>query len=153
MINRPFSPHAEAVLALMREEARSLNHAVISASHLFIALLRYRKGVAASILDSVKVRRAVLEGQVIGHIMPGKMPGKAPTELKEDERFQVVMTAALREAYDNRCDEIDTHHLLLGLTLLYNSKVPTILLEVGLTTDEIRKRAKALVKESAPSAS
>jgi ATP-dependent Clp protease ATP-binding subunit ClpC len=61
----PFTPRAKRVLELSWDEARQLGHNYIGSEHLLLGLLREGEGVAAKVLeklkiDAVSVRESVL---------------------------------------------------------------------------------------------
>ncbi len=51
----PFTSQVKHVLSLSWDEARQLGHSYVSIEHIFLALLREREGVAAKILNNLKV--------------------------------------------------------------------------------------------------
>ena len=60
----PFTPRAKKVLELALEEASNFGHNYIGTEHLLLGLVREKKGIAAEVLQNVKVpevREQVLE--------------------------------------------------------------------------------------------
>jgi ATP-dependent Clp protease ATP-binding subunit ClpC len=51
----PFTSQVKHVLSISWDEARQLGHSYVSVEHIFLALLREREGVAAKILNNLKV--------------------------------------------------------------------------------------------------
>lgn len=105
--------HAQHVLTLAEEEARSFNHHYIGTEHLLLGLLREKEGVAAQVLSILGVEldktRAMVES-MIGH------GDKSVTERIEFvPRVRKVLSLALDEAEKQGSGWVRTEHILLAV--------------------------------------
>ena len=61
----PFTPRAKKVLELSMEEASNLGHNYIGTEHLLLGLIREQEGIAAQVLQNIKVRLEDVREEVL----------------------------------------------------------------------------------------
>jgi ATP-dependent Clp protease ATP-binding subunit ClpA len=61
----PFTPRAKIVLELAYEEATNLGHNYIGTEHLLLGLIREQEGIAAQVLQNIKVRLEDVREEVL----------------------------------------------------------------------------------------
>ena len=61
----PFTPRAERVMELSRDEARDLRHDFVSAEHMLLGIIRQGEGVALHVLTKLGVNLAELRNAVV----------------------------------------------------------------------------------------
>ncbi|MCZ6574014.1 MAG: NDP-hexose 4-ketoreductase, partial [Planctomycetota bacterium] len=61
----PFTPRAKKVLELALEEASNLGHNYIGTEHLLLGLIREQEGIAAQVLQNIKVRLEDVREEVL----------------------------------------------------------------------------------------
>ncbi|MHC4450163.1 MAG: ATP-dependent Clp protease ATP-binding subunit, partial [Planctomycetota bacterium] len=61
----PFTPRAKKVLELAYEEASNLGHNYIGTEHLLLGLIREQEGIAAQVLQNIKVRLEDVREEVL----------------------------------------------------------------------------------------
>src|SRR2546430_3861091 len=109
-----FTPRAQQVLALAREEANRFNHDFVGTEHLLLGLIKLGQGVAVTVLQKLGLNlenvRAEVEKQVgIGpeQTAVGKIP--------YTPRVKKVLALAAKEARALNHTYFGTEHILLGL--------------------------------------
>jgi ATP-dependent Clp protease ATP-binding subunit ClpA len=147
-----FTERARQVVVLSQDEARQLGHNYIGTEHLLLGLLREEEGIAARVLESLRVdldgaRERV--GEVVGRgdeVRAGQIPytprAKRTLELALDE------TQALGEHF------VATEHLLLGLVRLDEGVAARVLLDFDVDAATVRSevlRAIGPTPRSGPS--
>lgn len=130
------------VVVEARREADLLGYAQIGDEHILLGLLRDRESVAARVLESLGVTLGGAREQVKGISRPGN-------ETDEDSRpfridFHVALKNSQTEAANERCDVVDTEHILLGLTSGKPEKALVVLGRMGVTREQVRN---AVLKE------
>jgi len=85
----PFTPRAKKVLELALEEASNLGHNYIGTEHLLLGLIREQEGIAAQVLQNIKVRLEDVREEVLELLGAEVSPGEddvddavAPTNAK-----------------------------------------------------------------------
>ena len=68
----PFTPRAKKVLELAVEEARSMRHRYVGTEHLLLGLIREGEGIAARILENLKVNLDKVRAEVVNLL--GEVP-------------------------------------------------------------------------------
>jgi len=108
-----FTERARQVVVLAQDEARALKQNYIGTEHLLLGLLREEEGVAARVLESLRVtleEARFVVGRVVGQgdeVTTGQIPFTP--------RAKKVLELALREALSLGHNYIGTEHILLGL--------------------------------------
>jgi hypothetical protein len=131
-----FTERARQVVVLAQDEARALKHNYIGTEHLLLGLLREEEGLAARILETLDVTLEDVRYQVERII--GMGDEVATGQIPFTPRGKKVLELALREALSLGHNYIGTEHLLLGLVREGEGVGMRILLDLGVTQDEIR---------------
>ncbi len=136
-----FTPRAQQVLALARDEAGRLRHNYLGSEHLLLGLLRLGSSVAVSVLnqsglDLAQVRAEVEKQVGVGAI--GEVQGASPYA----PRTKHILALAGHEAAQLNHSYVGTEHLLLGL-LGGGGGVALVLLK-SLNVDLARVRQEVL---------
>jgi hypothetical protein len=109
-----FTPHAQQVLALSREEADRFRHNFVGTEHLLLGIVRLGQGTAVTVLEKLGLNlerlRAEIEKQV-GCGPDQKISGNIPYT----PRVKKVLALASKEADALKQKHIGTEHILLGL--------------------------------------
>jgi ATP-dependent Clp protease ATP-binding subunit ClpA len=141
---RRFTDRARKVMALASREARRLNHDYLGTEHVLLGLVEEGSGVGANILKNMgldlrKVRHEVEKLVKSGPdmITMGKLP-QTPSVKK-------VIQFSIQESHSLGHSEVGTEHLLLGLIRDRNSTAASVLTNLGITSDDVRKEIYALV--------
>ncbi|MFP4500823.1 MAG: ATP-dependent Clp protease ATP-binding subunit [Candidatus Hydrogenedentota bacterium] len=81
-----FTPRAKKVLELAVEEARRFNHSYIGTEHILLGLLKEGEGIAAKVLQDMKVDLGRIQAEVIRLL--GDQGGGAPQEAQTGKKSQ-----------------------------------------------------------------
>jgi len=82
----PFTPRAKKVLELAYEEASNLGHNYIGTEHLLLGLIREQEGIAAQVLQNIKVRLEDVREEVL------ELLGADPQQGEEEDAEPVAPT-------------------------------------------------------------
>jgi ATP-dependent Clp protease ATP-binding subunit ClpA len=109
-----FTPRAQQVLAVARQEADRLNHNYLGTEHLLLGLAALGKGVAVNVLQRMSIYLETLQLEV------EKQTGKGPDQkmignIPYTPRVKKVLDLARREAKNLNHTYVGTEHLLLAL--------------------------------------
>ena len=133
-----FTPRAQQVLALARQEADRLNHHQVDAEHLLLALATFGEGVAAHILrrrGELLTRLCEVTKSQLTHRADTGLPPRVPYA----DRAKLVLAYAQKESRALGHTYVGTEHILLGL-LRDGDQMPARLLNrLGMTLEETRK--------------
>lgn len=135
-----FSPRAQLLLKLSRDEAARFQHNYVGTEHLLLGIVKLAQGVAVNVLQKQGVDLEKLGAEM------GKEVGLGPT-VKEisnpphTPRFKKVLALAGREAKSFGHTHIGTEHLLLGLLVENEGPVALLLkrhgVELARTREEV----------------
>jgi ATP-dependent Clp protease ATP-binding subunit ClpA len=133
-----FTPRAQQVLALSRQEAERFKHNFVGTEHLLLGLIRLGQGTAVTVLaklglDLESARREV-EKQ-IGHGPDQKIIGHIPYT----PRVKKVLALAAREAKALHHTYVGTEHILLGLLTEGDGVAARVLQNLGVDTEKTRQ--------------
>ena len=109
-----FTPHAQQVLALAREEANRFDHNFVGTEHLLLGLIKLGQGVAVNVLQKLGLDLETVRREVEKQVGTGpdqKMIGNIPYT----PRVKKVLALAQKEAKALNHTYVGTEHLLLGL--------------------------------------
>jgi hypothetical protein len=132
-----FTERARQVVVLAQDEARALKHNYIGTEHILLGLLREEEGLAARVLESLKITTEEVRAQVARIIGTGDEPvvgGQIPFT----PRAKKVLELSLREAMALRDSYIGTEHILLGIARENEGVASRILLDFGVDAEKIR---------------
>lgn len=109
-----FTPRAQQVLALSREEAERFNHNYIGTEHILLGLIKLGQGVAVNVLEKMGLDLEMVRNAVEREVGMGsdtKMTGNIPYT----PRVKKVLALAGKEANSLQHSYVGTEHILLGL--------------------------------------
>ena len=141
-----FTPRAQQVLQLARQEADRFNHGYIGTEHLLLGLIALGQGVAVTVLrrqglDLDTLRLEVEKAVGVGSDM--KTVGNVPYT----PRVKKVLALAGTEARAMNVEFVGTEHILLGLLREGEGVAARILTNLHVDIDKIRE---AVMKELDP---
>jgi len=141
-----FTPRAQKVLELARQEADRFNHGYIGTEHLLLGLIALGEGVAVTVLrrmglDLETVRLEVEKAVGVGSDM--KTVGNVPYT----PRVKKVLALAGTEARAMNVEFIGTEHVLLGLLREGEGVAARVLANLHVDVDKTRE---AVLKELDP---
>ncbi|MCB0035001.1 MAG: NDP-hexose 4-ketoreductase, partial [Anaerolineales bacterium] len=145
-----FTQRARRVLSLAQEEAEKLNHNYIGSEHVLIGLLREEGGVAGRVLRDLGLEVGRVQAMVERLIGTGTRTPFTKIELAPTTKR--VLELAVEEARRMGQHYISTEHLLLGLARQNDGAVADILKKFGISTEQIRRQTRRMLKESPVSA-
>lgn len=132
-----FTPRAQQVLALAREEAVRLNHFFAGTEHVLLGIISLGQGVAASVLAKLginlaNVRETVEKGVGTG---PDQRVTRNPTFTP---RVKKAMALAVKEAKTMNHAYVGTEHILLGLLREGDGVAARVLKDLGIDIEKTR---------------
>ena len=141
-----FTPRAQQVLQLARQEADRFNHGYIGTEHLLLGLIALGEGVAVTVLrrmglDLETVRLEVEKAVGVGSDM--KTVGNVPYT----PRVKKVLALAGTEARAMHVEFVGTEHILLGLLREGEGVAARVLANLRVDLDRTRE---AVLKELDP---
>ncbi len=141
-----FTPRAQQVLQLARQEADRFNHGYIGTEHLLLGLIALGQGVAVTVLrrmglDLDTVRLEVEKAVGVGSDM--KTVGNVPYT----PRVKKVLALAGTEARSMNVEFVGTEHILLGLLREGEGVAARVLANLNV---DIEKTRLAVMKELDP---
>src|ERR1700719_3479912 len=107
-----FTPRAQQVLMLAREEAKRLNHNYVGTEHLLLGLIKLGEGVAVNVLQRMGLDLEIVRMEVEKHVGPRpetKMVGNIPYT----PRVKKVLALAGKEDQALHHSYLGTEHLCL----------------------------------------
>jgi ATP-dependent Clp protease ATP-binding subunit ClpC len=141
-----FTPRAQQVLALAREEAVRLNHYFAGTEHVLLGLISLGQGVAVNALAKLgvnlaNVRETVEKGVGTG---PDQRVTRNPTFTP---RVKKAMALAVKEAKTMNHAYVGTEHILMGLLREEDGVAARVLKDLGV---DIEKTRLEILKELGP---
>jgi len=133
-----FTDRAREVLKLAREEAQKLNHGYMGTEHLLLGLLAEGKGVAATVLNTLKVDENKVRDEVSKIVGKGVPEDMVHGSLPFTPRGKKALELATEEASTLKHHYVGTEHLLLGLIREHDGVAAQALMSVGLKLEEVR---------------
>jgi ATP-dependent Clp protease ATP-binding subunit ClpA len=131
-----FTGHARKVLSLAQEEAQRFQHNYIGTEHLLLGLVRENEGMAAKVLASLGIELAKVRAAV--EFIIGRGDRIVLGEIGLTPRAKKVVELAVDEARSFNHHYIGTEHLLLGLIREGEGIGAGVLINLGLTLDQVR---------------
>ncbi len=141
-----FTPRAQQVLQLARQEAERFNHGYIGTEHLLLGLVALGQGVAVNVLQKMSIDLDTLRLEVEKAVGVGpetKTIGNVPFT----PRVKKVLALAGSEARALNHSYVGTEHLLLGLIREGEGVAARILKNLGV---DLEKTRVAIMKELNP---
>jgi ATP-dependent Clp protease ATP-binding subunit ClpA len=131
-----FTERARQVVVLAQSEARDLRHDYIGTEHLLLGLLREEEGLAARVLESLRVTADDVRVRI--ETIVGRGDGVTRGQIPFTPRAKKALELSLREALALHHDYIGTEHILLGLARERDGVAARILLELDLDGRRVR---------------
>jgi hypothetical protein len=131
-----FTERARQVVVLAQEEARGLKHDYIGTEHLLLGLLREEEGVAARVLESLRISVEEIRARIAELVGVGDQVTSG--QIPFTPRAKKVLELALREALSVGDNFIGTEHVLLGLVRENDGVAARVLLEFDADAEKVR---------------
>jgi ATP-dependent Clp protease ATP-binding subunit ClpC len=131
-----FTPRAQKVIELGRQEADRFNHAYIGTEHLLLGIIALSEGVAVAVLEQMDVSLENVRLEVEKMVGTGpetKTVGNVPFT----PRTKKVLQFAMAEAREMN-SYVGTEHLLLGLLREGEGVAAQVLRNLGVDLDAVR---------------
>jgi ATP-dependent Clp protease ATP-binding subunit ClpA len=132
-----FTPRAQQVLALARQEADRFNHNFVGTEHLLLGLITLGQGTAVTVLGKMGLDLETVRMEVEKMVGTGpdqKMIGNIPYT----PRVKKVLALAANEARAFNHTYVGTEHILLGLLLEGDGVAARVLKNLGMDTETTR---------------
>ena len=132
---------ARKVMYLARSEAIKLNHEFIDTEHILLGLVEEGSGLGASVLRNIGLNSGTVRREVEQTVETGThevLTGQLPFT----RRAKRVLELAVEESTLSGHNYFGTEHLLLGLMREDEGKAAHVLLNFGLTIDEVKEEIK-----------
>jgi ATP-dependent Clp protease ATP-binding subunit ClpC len=133
-----FTKRAKQVLQLATEEARTFNHPYVGTEHILLGLIRENEGIAARVLDDLRVKLPQARSAV--EFIVGTGEGVKHSEQELTARAKKVIEYAIEEARRLNHHYIGTEHLLLGLVRNGEGVATGVLDIVGVSLEQVRNQ-------------
>jgi ATP-dependent Clp protease ATP-binding subunit ClpC len=140
-----FTDKAIRVIILAQEEARRLGHNFVGTEQVLLGLIGEQTGIAAKVLTSLGITLTVARLEV--ETLLGRGSSIISTEVPFTPRGKRILELALKEAQQTRQKYVDTEHLLLGLIQDGEGIAAQVLVNLGISLEEIRARVRAMMEE------
>lgn len=142
-----FTQRAQKVVYLAREEAKNFGHPAVGTEHLLLGLIKEDEGIGAKALANLGVDINTIRKAVKGLIAPSR---ENPDEIGITPRVKKVFELANDEAQKWGVNYVGTEHLLLGLAREGEGVAAQVLMDLGISTESIRKQVLALLGGTPP---
>jgi hypothetical protein len=133
-----FTPRAQQVLALARQEADRFHHQFVGTEHLLLGLIRLGQGTAVNVLGRMGLDLETVRLEVENQVGTGpdeKVSGTVPYT----PRVKKVLALAAKEAKALRHTYVGTEHILLGLLREGDGVAGRVLKALGLDLNVTRQ--------------
>ncbi|MFC1666839.1 ATP-dependent Clp protease ATP-binding subunit [Candidatus Omnitrophota bacterium] len=148
MFNR-FTERARKVILLAKEEAKRFNHDYIGTEHILLGLVREGEGVAAVVLQKMRVSLQQIRLETEKIVKPGPstiISGDIPFTPKAKKAIEL----SGEEARSLGHNYIGTEHILLGLIKEGEDIASQVLLNLGLDLDKVKQEIAELLGSATP---
>jgi ATP-dependent Clp protease ATP-binding subunit ClpA len=133
-----FTPRAQQVLALARQEAQRFHHHFVGTEHLLLGLIRLGQGTGVAVLGRMGLDLEAVRLEVENQI--GKGPDQKGSGLfPYTPRVKKVLALAAKESKALNHTYVGTEHILLGLLREGDGVAARVLKNLGLDTDVTRQ--------------
>lgn len=139
-----FTDRARKVMTLANDEARRLNHEYLGTEHILLGLAKEQYGVATNVLRNLGIDLTRVRDQVERLVQCGQ-GAPASGELPATPRAQKLIEHACEEARQLNHNYPGTEHLLLALVRDSESLASKVLLELGVTFEQVREETLNLL--------
>ncbi len=148
MFNR-FTERARKVILLAKEEAKRFNHDYIGTEHVLLGLIREGEGVAAVVLQKLGLSPDKIRLEIEQLVQPGP-PTVVSGDIPFTPKAKKVIELAMEEARALGHNYIGTEHLLLGLIRESEGIAAQVLLNSGLSLENVRREIMELLGSAIP---
>ena len=133
-----FTPRAQQVLALARNEANRFNHSFVGTEHLLLGLINLGQGVAVNVLQKMGLDLETVRLEVEKQVGTGpdqKLAGNIPYT----PRVKKVLELSKKEAKALHHTYVGTEHILLGLLREGEGVAARVLRNLDIDIDQCRQ--------------
>ncbi len=132
-----FTDRSRKVLALANQAAKELKHEYVATEHLLLGLIREGAGVACNVLRFLNIDAA----QILQEINKCVQPPDTDWDgiVSQTPRMKQALEYAQEEMRNLGHNYLGTEHLLLGLLRVQECVSTQILLNLGVSAEEVRK--------------
>src|SRR2546425_1304131 len=133
-----FTPRAQKVLALAREEADRFHHNFVGTEHVLLGLIRLGQGTAVKVLEQMGVILETVRLEIEKQVGTGpdqRVFGNIPYT----PRVKHVLALAAKEARALNHTYVGTEHILLGLLREGDGVAARVLKNLDINTEETRQ--------------
>lgn len=132
-----FTPKAQQVLALAREEAARLNHNFVGTEHLLLGLIKLESGIAATALLNMGVTVEDVRRGIENYIAAADktVSGRSPYT----PRVKKALALASKESRALKHKYVGTEHILLGLLREGDGVAARVLKNLGVDIEGLRQ--------------
>ena len=132
-----FTPHAQQVLAIARQEAERFHHNFVGTEHLLLGLISLGQGTAVTVLGKMGLDLETVRTEV------EKMIGTGPDEkiignIPYTPRVKRVLSLAAKEVRAFNHTYVGTEHILLGLLLEGDGVAARVLKNLAVDIEKTR---------------
>ena len=131
-----FTPRAQKVLQLARQEAERFNHAYVGTEHLLLGIMALGEGVAVSVLEQMGVSIENVRLEVEKNVQSGPAT-KTIGNLPYTPRSRKVLQLAAAEAREMG-SVVGTEHILMGLLREGEGVAAQVLRNLNVDPDAVR---------------
>jgi ATP-dependent Clp protease ATP-binding subunit ClpA len=142
-----FTDRARKVMQLANQESQRLSHGYIGTEHILLGLVFEGAGVAANVLKNLDVDLRQIRREVEQIVQPGTdmlFTGMLP----QTPRAKKIIEYAIQEARALDQNYVGTEHLLLGLLREQEGVAAQILMNLGLTLEDVHQEILHLLGPS-----
>src|SRR5439155_3418759 len=136
-----FTDRARKVMQLANEEAQRLNQEYIGTEHILLALIKDGSGVAANVLKNLDIAHPKIRGEIEkgAKVVEPDPDTITLAKLSQTPKAKRVIEYAIEEAGNLNHNYVGTEHLLLGLLREQESVAAQVLMNQGVTLEQIRE--------------
>jgi len=132
-----FSPNAQRVIQLAKQEASRFNHQYVGTEHLLLGILALGEGVAVAVLQQMNISAESVRYEIEKMVESGpatKTAGDPPFT----PRSRKVLQVSIAEAKAMNSPVAGTEHILLGLLSEGDGVAAQVLRNLGVDLDAVR---------------
>lgn len=133
-----FTERTRRVLVYAQREAKRFNHDYVGPEHILLGLVRLGEGVAADVLQGMGIDLKKIRLEVEKQVESGP-DTVAVGQLPPNSQTKKVLELALDEARNLQHPYVGTEHLLLGLLRLNEGIAVSVLLNLGIKIEDVRR--------------
>jgi hypothetical protein len=132
-----FTDRARKVMQLANQEAQRFNHEYIGTEHILLGIIKEGSGVAAHVLKSLNIDPGTIRQEVEQIAQPA--PERVTTgKLPQTSGAKKVIEYSIEEARNLNHNYVGSEHLLLGLLREQEGLAAQVLVNLGLTLQDVR---------------